>query len=147
PGTQKRRPAGLAERQNVLEQVPPLEAPPYRTMAVQQLIKGLAWGPPTSRAVWAALESPITATAAPTSTTTLPTTAHGSGNSRVDARALGSCRVQSHVLSFPCFFQVRTCTASGPLHRRGRSVCPGPAPQRRGRGAQGAPREGRRADP
>src|SRR5699024_321227 len=26
PGTQKRRPAGLAERQNVLEQVPPLEA-------------------------------------------------------------------------------------------------------------------------
>src|SRR5699024_415246 len=27
--------------------------PPYRTRAVQQLIKGLAWGPPTSRAVWA----------------------------------------------------------------------------------------------
>src|SRR5699024_5509438 len=61
-------------RQNVLEQVPPLEAPPYRTRAVQQLIKGLAWGPPTSRAVWAALESPITATAAPTSTTSLPAT-------------------------------------------------------------------------
>src|SRR5699024_7802245 len=75
PGTQKRRPAGLAERQNVLEQVPPLEAAPYRTRAVQQLIKGLAWGPPTSRAVWAALESPITATAAPTSTTSLPATA------------------------------------------------------------------------
>src|SRR5699024_8671344 len=48
--------------------------PPYRTRAVQQLIKGLAWGPPTSRAVWAALESPITATAAPTSTTSLPAT-------------------------------------------------------------------------
>src|SRR5699024_4564697 len=48
--------------------------PPYRTSAVQQLIKGLAWGPPTSRAVWAALESPITATAAPTSTTSLPAT-------------------------------------------------------------------------
>src|SRR5699024_1634225 len=74
-GTQKRRPAGLAERQNVLEQVPPLWPPPYRTRAVQQLIKGLAWGPPTSRAVWAALESPITATAAPTSTTSLPATA------------------------------------------------------------------------
>src|SRR5699024_11967625 len=40
-----------------LEQVPPLWPPPYRTRAVQQLIKGLAWGPPTSRAVWAALES------------------------------------------------------------------------------------------
>src|SRR5699024_3366140 len=48
--------------------------PPYRTRAVQQLIKGLAWGPPTSRAVWAALESPITATAAPTSTTSLAAT-------------------------------------------------------------------------
>src|SRR5699024_4746256 len=52
---------------------------PYRTRAVQQLIKGLAWGPPTSRAVWAALESPITATAAPTSTTSLPATPSESG--------------------------------------------------------------------
>src|SRR5699024_2714238 len=50
------------------------DLPPYRTRAVQQLIKGLAWGPPTARAVWAALESPITATAAPTSTTSLPAT-------------------------------------------------------------------------
>src|SRR5699024_10626810 len=53
--------------------------PPYRTRAVQQLIKGLAWGPPTSRAVWAALESPITATAAPTSTTSLPATTRPPG--------------------------------------------------------------------
>src|SRR5699024_8971067 len=57
--------------------------PPYRTRAVQQLIKGLAWGPPTSRAVWAALESPITATAAPTSTTSLPaTSSHWDGARR-----------------------------------------------------------------
>src|SRR5699024_1518381 len=54
--------------------------PPYRTRAVQQLIKGLAWGPPTSRAVWAALESPITATAAPTSTTSLPATVSDRGD-------------------------------------------------------------------
>ena len=36
--------------------------------------QGPGLGPPTSRAVWAALESPITATAAPTSTTSLPAT-------------------------------------------------------------------------